>query len=111
MHAYIRQARPVMCNFAESTPSHPLFRGATRSPPPQALCQLSSRTLLYFYAQVRRLLNAIKANSIANRKPEKHEINNLRRAAHALAEIAKQGACCLRAAGQCVCGRHWETMH
>ena len=42
-------------------------------------------------AQVRRLLNAIKANSIANRKPEKHEINNLRRAAHALAEIAKQG--------------------
>jgi len=45
---------------------------------------------------VRRLLNAIKANSIANRKPEKHEINNLRRAAHALAEIAKQGACYVR---------------
>ncbi len=43
-------------------------------------------------SQVRRLLNAIKGNSISGRKPEKHEINNLRRAAHALAEIAKQGA-------------------
>ena len=46
--------------------------------------------------QVRRLLNAIKGNSISGRKPEKHEINNLRRAAHALAEIAKQGATWLR---------------
>jgi len=54
--------------------------------------QLPTRAL---FAQVRRLLNAIKANSIANRKPEKHEINNLRRAAHALAEIAKQGTYCL----------------
>ena len=44
--------------------------------------------------QVRRLLAIITASSSTGRKLDKREIHELRRATHALAEIAKQGVKC-----------------